>query len=106
MAGGEPWRGGVGGGCRRRGRGGGGWRVGWRAVRLGVAVWATCALPAAAQSGGGALVGTVVDQAGAAVPAAMLTITAAGTNLRRTALTSEDGTYVVAGLAPGSYAVR
>ena len=80
--------------------------TGWRAVRLGIAVWATCAFPAAAQIGGGALVGTVVDQAGAAVPAATLTITAAGTNLRRTSLTSEDGTYVVAGLAPGSYAVR
>ena len=36
----------------------------------------------------------------------MLTITAAETNLRRTTLTSGDGTYVVPGLGPGSYAVR
>jgi len=36
----------------------------------------------------------------------MLTITSAETNLRRTTLTSGDGTYVVPGLVPGSYSVR
>ena len=36
----------------------------------------------------------------------MLTITAAATNLRRTTVTSGDGTYVVPGLVPGSYTVR
>ena len=70
------------------------------------AFWGACTYPEAAQIGGGTLTGIVVDQAGAAVSGAMLTITAAETNLRRTTLTSEDGTYVVPGLVPGSYAVR
>ncbi len=79
---------------------------GWWKGCLAAAVWLAVSSSVAAQVGGGALTGIVVDQAGAAVPGAMLTITAAETNLRRTTLTSRDGTYVVPGLVPGSYAVR
>jgi hypothetical protein len=60
----------------------------------------------AAQIGSGALVGTVVDQAGAAVPGTVVTVTAAGTRLTRTVVTDADGNYRVPGLLPGSYQVR
>ena len=48
----------------------------------------------------------MVDQAGASVPGATLTITAVGTNLSRTTVTGQEGTYVVTGLAPGTYRMR
>ena len=67
-------------------------------------VW--IASPAGAQIGAGALAGHVVDQAGAAVPGATVTVTAVGTSLSRTVITSQTGGYVVPGLAPGSYRVR
>ena len=73
---------------------------------LALAVWVALSSPAGAQIGGAALTGTVLDQAGSAVPGATLTITAAGTNLSRTTVTREDGTYVVPGLSPGLYAAR
>ena len=67
----------------------------------GVCVWLLVATgissPAGAQIGGGALAGDVVDQAGAAVPGATVTVTAAGTNLSRTAVTGQDGAYSVRG---------
>jgi carboxypeptidase family protein len=78
----------------------------WRVPCLAAAVGLVVSSSVAAQIGGSAITGIVVDQAGAAVPGAMLTITAAETNLRRMTLTSEDGTYVVPGLVPGSYTVR
>ena len=67
-------------------------------------VW--IASPVGAQIGAGALAGDVVDQAGAAVPGATVTVTAVGTSLSRTVVTSQNGGYVVPGLAPGSYRVR
>ena len=75
----------------------------WRGLRVGLALLVMVASPVAAQIGGGALAGSIVDQAGASVPGAAVTITAAGTNLSRTTVTSPEGTYVVAGLAPGTY---
>src|SRR5262245_13389582 len=59
-----------------------------------------------AQIGSGTLVGNVVDDAGAAVPGAAITITAPGTRLTRTAVTDQAGSYRVPGLQPGSYQVR
>ena len=67
-------------------------------------VW--IASPVAAQIGAGALAGDVVDQAGAAVPGATVTVTAVGTGRSRTVVTGQNGGYVVPGLAPGSYRVR
>jgi hypothetical protein len=78
--------------------------VGWSVVtRLVVVLWLVSAAAVAAQIGGGAVAGTVVDQAGALVPGAAVTITAVATNLSRTAVTGEEGTYVLSGLAPGVY---
>ena len=65
----------------------------WRGPCLAAAVWLVVSSAVAAQIGGGALTGIVVDQGGAAVPGATLTITAAGTNLSRTAVTSDEGDY-------------
>src|SRR5688572_15510853 len=81
-------------------------RRGWSGVCLAVAAWLMASPAAAAQIGAGALTGTVVDQAGATVPGATVTFTEIGTNLSRTTVTSDDGTYRIAGLQPGSYAVR
>ena len=61
---------------------------------------------APAQIGAGALTGSVVDQAGAAVPGATVTVIAVGTNRSRTVVTDERGSYAVPGLAPGAYRVR
>src|SRR3954470_10844496 len=69
-------------------------------------VAARAASPLATQIGAGALAGDVMDQAGAALPRATLTIVEAGTNQARTVVTGEDGRYLVQGLPPGSYQVR
>ena len=56
--------------------------------------------PAGAQIGAGVLTGDVVDQAGAAVPGATVTVTADGTNLSRTVVTGAGRRYVVPGWRP------
>ena len=61
---------------------------------------------ARAQVGGGALTGSVSDQADAAVPGAVVSATALATNLIRTTVAGGDGTYSITGLAPGVYRVR
>ena len=73
---------------------------------LGLALVLSISASAAAQVGGAALAGNVVDQAAAAVPGATVTVTAVRTNLSRTTVTGERGNYVFAGLAPGEYTVR
>ena len=59
-----------------------------------------------AQIGSGALTGDVVDRTGAAVPGAAVTVVAVETNLSRTVVTDQNGTYYVQGLAPGAYRAR
>jgi Carboxypeptidase regulatory-like domain/TonB dependent receptor-like, beta-barrel len=59
--------------------------------------------PAAAQTGGGELTGIVRDQGGAAVPGATITVTETRTNLQRVVVSTGDGVYTVASLAPGEY---
>jgi hypothetical protein len=61
--------------------------------------------PAHGQIGGGTLTGDVVDQAGAAVPGAAVTVTSRRTNRSRTTLTNREGRYVVTGLLPDTYRV-
>src|SRR5262245_42982406 len=78
----------------------------WVRACVGVLLGALLASPAAAQIGAGALSGDIVDQAGAAVPGATVTVTDVGRNLSRTVVTSENGSYTVQGLAPGAYQVR
>ena len=75
-----------------------------------VCVWlmwlGTLASPAGAQMGGSALAGRVLDQAGAAVPGATVTVTAIDTNISRTSVTGREGSYAFQGLAPGAYRIH
>jgi Carboxypeptidase regulatory-like domain len=75
-------------------------------VCLMLVVWTGTTATAIAQIGAGALAGRVTDQSGTAVPGATVTVTAVGTNSRRTGITDASGVYVVRGLAPGAYRVQ
>lgn len=66
---------------------------------------ATTAADVVGQVGAGELTGIVRDQAGAAVPGATITVTDVRTNVRRTVVSSGEGAYTVASLAPGRYRV-
>src|SRR4029453_565018 len=63
------------------------------------------ALPARAQVAAGEITGVVKDQAGAAVPGATITVTEIRTNRQRVVVSTEDGVYTAASLAPGEYRV-
>lgn len=79
-----------------------------RRVRAGVWVvlaFGGAASLASAQVAGGRLLGVVTDQAGAAVPGATVTVTAADTNLTRRAMTDETGAYTLPALRSGRYRV-
>ncbi|MGH9903455.1 MAG: carboxypeptidase-like regulatory domain-containing protein, partial [Pyrinomonadaceae bacterium] len=76
---------------------------GARLTALALALF--CAAPASAQQGAGALRGTVTDDFGGVIIGAVITATDAG-GARKTATTNDEGVYVLAGLAPGTYIVR
>ena len=69
------------------------------------ALWLVTTTPAAAQIAGATIAGEVADQGGARVPGASVSITAVATNLSRTGVTGEEGTYLFSGLAPGIYRI-
>ncbi len=83
--------------------------IGWRGSAR-VCLWlvwsATCSSPAVAQIGAGGLAGDVVDQAGAVMPGATVTVTSVRTNASRWLVTGRDGHYAFGGLLPGIYRVR
>jgi hypothetical protein len=64
------------------------------------------ALPTFGQTNKGEIKGTVRDQAGAVVQNAEVSATNAGTGATRTATTSDDGTYGLLLLEPGTYRVE
>ena len=77
----------------------------WRFVGVALlAAWVVS--PVAAQIGAGAVTGDVVDQAGASVPGATVTVTAVATNASRTVVTDADGAYSVPSLTPGLYRIQ
>lgn len=82
--------------------------VGGQWTRAVACAWALLggADTAFAQVGGSALVGTISDAAGTAVPGATVTAIAVDTNRRRSVVTDLSGAYAVPGLSPGSYGVR
>ncbi|HKX83148.1 MAG TPA: TonB-dependent receptor, partial [Pyrinomonadaceae bacterium] len=65
----------------------------------------TSSLSVSAQTTFGRISGTVTDQAGAAVPAATVTITDPTTNFSRTVTTDDSGFYTVTNLPVGTYSV-
>ena len=79
-----------------------------RGVPLFVCLTVVClcgaaVMPARAQTAAGEITGLVQDQAGAAVPGATITVTETRTNLQRVVVSTGDGVYTVASLAPGEY---
>jgi Carboxypeptidase regulatory-like domain/TonB dependent receptor len=64
------------------------------------------ARPSAAQVGSGAIVGHVVDEAGAAVHGATVVVTALATNRDHRTSTALDGGFGVPALAPGAYRLQ
>jgi hypothetical protein len=69
-------------------------------------LWMGMSSMLAAQVGRGALIGRVLDQAGAALPGATVTATATRTNTSRPFVSGGDGSYSFPGLAPGEYELR
>jgi hypothetical protein len=65
--------------------------------------WLAGGSPAQAQAAAGEITGVVKDQAGAAVAGATITITNTRTNLQRVVVSTGDGVYTAASLAPGEY---
>ena len=59
--------------------------------------------PLRGQTGAGAITGAVKDQDGAAVPGAAITVTELRTNRQRVVVTTSDGIFSAASLAPGEY---
>jgi hypothetical protein len=59
-----------------------------------------------AQTDRGTITGTVLDNTGAAIPAASVTATNIATNTATTAVTSSTGVYSIPALQPGTYKVR
>jgi len=59
--------------------------------------------PTRAQTAAGAITGSVHDQVGAAVPGATITVTETRTHFQRVVVSTSDGIYTAASLAPGDY---
>src|SRR5271165_5615026 len=63
-------------------------------------------LPASSQTTTGRILGTVRDQTGASLPAAIVTVTDVQRGITRAVKTDDAGGYVVPNLTPGIYTVR
>src|SRR5499426_2728864 len=77
-------------------------------LSIGIALacaWFVGVSPARAQTAAGEITGVVKDQAGAAVPGATITVTDTRTNLQRVVVSTSDGVYTAASLAPGEYRI-
>src|SRR5687767_12049998 len=64
---------------------------------------ALASVPAFPQSGTGSVAGTVKDSVGSVIPGADITITNIDTNVVRKGISSEVGSYNLAGLPRGNY---
>ncbi|HZE70212.1 MAG TPA: carboxypeptidase regulatory-like domain-containing protein [Pyrinomonadaceae bacterium] len=82
-------------------------------TRLGIQIMMGClyclvlivASPVHAQKTSGQVTGTVLDQNGAALPEAIVTITQTGTGQNREVRTNQDGNYTVPDLPNGTYRI-
>src|ERR1039457_5297728 len=72
---------------------------------LGVAAVAlvVVAMPAAAQTSYGSVVGTVTDASSSNIPGASVALTNLGTAERRSAVSDVSGNYQIVNLVPGNY---
>lgn len=64
------------------------------------------ALPATAQQTESRIVGKILDQSGAAMPGATITVTSKETGTVRSDVAGGDGTFTVTNLGPGTYEVK
>ena len=64
------------------------------------------AAPGLAQTETGRVTGLVLDQTGAVLPGATVTLTGTGTGVARTTVTDEAGRYVISNLQPGPYTAK
>ena len=64
-----------------------------------------CSTVALAQTNKGGISGTIVDQNGASIPNATVTVTNLGTNKSQTASTSSSGAYSFSSLDPVAYQI-
>ena len=71
-----------------------------------IAVVLLLAVVAAGQTNKGGISGTVIDQNGAAIPGATVTVTNVGTGQKQTLTTSEDGAFQVSSLDPVIYSIK
>src|SRR5262249_3934542 len=79
-------------------------RTRWLVIGLTLAcTWMVGGSSARAQTAAGEITGVVKDQAGAAVPGATITVTETRTNLQRVIVSTAEGVYTAASLAPGEY---
>src|SRR5688572_4859892 len=70
---------------------------------LAIAALSLVPSPVTAQALYGAIVGTVADESGAAVPGVTVSATNTGTGLKVDAVTDRDGSYAFRNLLPGVY---
>ena len=70
-----------------------------------IAVVLLLAVAAAGQTNRGGIAGTVLDQNGAAIPGATVTVTNVGTGQKQTLTTSESGAFTASSLDPVSYSI-
>jgi hypothetical protein len=80
--------------------------IGRKALAICFVVASFCSVGASlayAQTGAGEITGVVRDQAGAALPGAIITVTETQRNLQRVVVSTRDGVYTAASLAPGEY---
>jgi hypothetical protein len=70
-----------------------------------IAVVLLLAVAAAGQTNKGGIAGTVLDQNGAAIPGATVTVTNVGTGQKQTVTTSDDGAFNVTSLDPVVYSI-
>src|ERR1700744_3459538 len=71
---------------------------------LSLIVTLTCA-PAPAQTVDTAIVGTITDSSGAAIPGATVVVSSSATGIKKQAVTGSSGEYTVSYLTPGSFDV-
>ena len=76
------------------------------AIALVVCTWTAAPAPVFAQQTESRILGRLVDESKAALPGVTVTITLKQTGALRTIVSSEDGSYVVTNLSPGTYAIQ
>ena len=76
-------------------------RASWLVLLL-----ALLARPVAAQQTESRILGRILDQSGATMPGATVTVTSKDTGAVRTEVAGSDGTFTITNLSPGAYQIK